>query len=259
MDGLKARFSRLDAAGNTFYFCDLAAWPFEASVRSELAKKLCTGFTGSHTDGLVFIGPGKKDSDFEWDFYNADGSNAEMCGNAARAAGFYLNKTSPQKLKTRIGIVEVGLAPSGAFASWGAQFESKWENEIMFQDQVIPYDFINTGVPHAVVEMDPFPELARELRKLPLHHIGGMNVTFVEQVGPGEVTAVTFERGVEDFTLSCGTGAVAAALWSKELSPELRIHQVSMPGGLLGVSFEIENRVMLTGPVKHDYDLEVNL
>lgn len=259
---IQIRLERLNSAGNTFLFCDLNQFPIESSERAQLVKKWCQGYQGFQTDGVVFY---QKISahNIKWDFYNQDGSIAEMCGNAARAMAKLLNG-EPQKqwtLTTLAGPVVLQNIPNQDRAQihWSLAAEAQWENDFIFEGQVVPYDFILAGVPHAIVELDPYPELAKALRASKQFHPGGMNVTFVEQTTPGEVTAVTFERGVEDFTLACGTGAIAAAIWSRELNPELNHHWVTMPGGVLEVYFNDATQVTLTGPVFKEFSLEVML
>lgn len=256
------KFTRLTSAGNTFLFCSLNDQPFELAERGELAVRLCNEFVGFRTDGMVFVeklGSNKA----KWDFYNGDGSPAEMCGNAARAVACYYQANEPLVLDTRIGKVtvkSVDLANGLYSATWVIPGEAKWENDFQMNGQTsMSFDYVDSGVPHAILEMEPFPELAKELRQFKGLSKNGMNVTFVEQTSPGEVTAVTFERGVEDFTLACGTGAVAAAIWSKELNPELNIHEIKMPGGLLTVTLKEANLVELTGPSQIDFVMEVEL
>jgi len=253
------QFYRFNASGNTFILCDLDLQPFDETDRPELVKKLCNEFVGFRSDGFIFL---KKINaqEVEWDFYNSDGSSAEMCGNATRAVACYLQVQSPVILKTSIGNIEIGQSNQNQYyARWKILAEAVWEQEFNYQGHLIAYDYLNTGVPHAVVEMNPHLELAKKLRSFQGHSSEGMNVTFIESKFPGEVTAVTFERGVEDFTLACGTGAVAAAIWSKELSPELKSHEVEMPGGILEVTF-LENEVIeLTGPAQLDFKFEVEL
>lgn len=261
MRDLSFQFHRLNSTGNTFILCDLDTQPFSKEDRPGVARRLCSQFVGFRSDGFIFLKQ-LSESQFEWDFYNADGSQAEMCGNATRAVACYLQIQKPVNLKTQIG--EVTLASKdlkkGIFSSqWSIQSETHWEQEIEFQGHFVTYDFCDTGVPHGIVEMDPYIELARKLRHLKAHNSNGMNVTFVESQSPGEVIAVTYERGVEDFTLSCGTGAVAAAIWSKELNPELKSHQIQMPGGALLVTFKEDSLIELSGLSKLDFKFEVNL
>lgn len=259
---IQVRLDRLNAAGNTFLFCDLNQFPIEAKERSVLVKKWCEGYQGFQTDGVVFYQTTSAQS-LKWDFYNRDGSVAEMCGNAARAMAKLLNAEAQKQwtLSTLAGPIILQNIPNQERAQvlWSLNAEAKWENDFEFSGQIIPFDYILAGVPHAIVEADPFPEFAKALRSSKQFHAGGMNVTFVEQTTPGEVTAVTFERGVEDFTLACGTGAIAAAYWSRELNPELNHHWITMPGGVLEVYFDQKGQVTLTGPVVKEFTVEVAL
>lgn len=252
-------FKRINSCGNTFFFCDLDIYPFELMDRPDVVKKMCQSFVGFRTDGFVFIKK-KAPSHFEWDFYNGDGSKASFCGNAARAAAIFLNEKKNVYLDTEIGQVELGfdLKTKKLWVEWNLKEDISFEKDYDFNGYSVVFDYFNTGVPHAVVEMDPYLELAQSLRKETFMNPGGMNVTFIESLGPGEINAVTYERGVEDFTLSCGTGAVAAALWSKDLNPELSNHLVKMPGGDLLVTFN-SDKVKLLGEVKQEFVVEVEL
>jgi len=255
------QFFRLNSAGNTFTLCDLDRQPLAKEERPEIAKKLCTGYIGFTSDGCIFLNKTGTGS-YEWDFYNSDGSHAEMCGNATRAVACFLNIKDSVMLKTRAGIIRLSR-PNPKLniysAQWSLKADVAWEQEFNFCGHNVSYDYANTGVPHAILEMEPYVELAKDLRRHKAHHPRGMNVTFVESRSPGELVAVTFERGLEDFTLSCGTGAVAAALWSKECYPELKNHQVQMPGGNLLVTFLTEDLIELSGPSQLDFKFEVEL
>ena len=255
------RMTRMSGAGNTFLFWDARFQKVPRESRSGIARFLCDSFTGFYTDGLVFIDhQAGMNGDFQWDFYNSDGSHAEMCGNAARCAALYFNQkaagpaevsfmTTAGLIKARVlepQLVEVlmpELNDEGKFLS------------IQIQKKASEFFFVNTGVPHLVVEDEPNDELAKLLRHAPELGAAGANITFFTEVGPGEVEAITFERGVENFTLACGTGAVAAAAFSKMKNPLLRKHQVEMPGGSLRVEWVSNKQALLTGPAQFEFDL----
>ncbi len=273
---MNIHLTRWTSTGNTFFILDLNDFPFEKIERPNLVKNLCQNIVGFQTDGFIFISylknnldqknklKSEEPLDASWDFYNSDGSPADMCGNAARAVALFFEKFYNQnkiKLKTQIGNVDLqskkDQAPS---ASWDlGQLGGKWDQVLSWNQISIEFDFLNTGVPHVVVESDPDYELAKHLRHDKEISMEGSNVTFVEHKAPGELEAVTFERGVEDFTLSCGTGAVAAALWSKQISPELLVHTIFMPGGQLEVKFIDDTRIELKGMVTHDFSMEVEV
>ena len=186
---------------------------------------------------------------FECDFYNRDGSRAEMCGNLSCCLILYARKTG--LAKNEIFDFKVGKEKVKAFKQSGKYWAGianpapvKSGLFVEFQGTKTPYNFISPGVPHGVLEwkeqLDPsflYP-LALELRhKNPLNEKTGMNVTFFSVQKNHSLKAMTFERGVEDWTKACGTGALAAALvFSHKYSLQNRnVIPVEMPGGLLEV------------------------
>ena len=186
---------------------------------------------------------------FECDFYNRDGSRAEMCGNLSCCLILYALETGLAKEGTFNFMV--GEEKVTAFKHSGKYWAGvtnpdpvKSGFSVKFQETLIPYHFICPGVPHGVVEwkqkLNPsvLRPLARELRhKNPVNKKAGMNVTFFSVEKDQSLKALTFERGVEDWTKACGTGAIAAALvFSNKytLANKNRI-SVEMPGGVLEV------------------------
>jgi diaminopimelate epimerase len=118
--------------------------------------------------------------------------------------------------------------------------------------------FVNTGVPHFVVKKAPDKALAQKLRFHPEFADAGANVTFMEALSKTEAKAVTFERGVEDFTQACGTGAVAAACLMAFENKVEDIYKIQMPGGLLEVEkVKLHDQPLLTGPVKIEFKMEL--
>lgn len=254
-DFLPVTITKMSGAGNTFALIDArpgSAWQDnEKSLgisRPEFVKKICNMTLGLAVDGVLFIEAGSPGFDYNWDFYNSDGSTAEMCGNAARCAARYCFESfanSPQgllKFKTGAGLVEVQSIsekevrvrmPEARFLQKLIELKTK-------SSSVEKFSLVNTGVPHLVqkihkIEDAPgLKEMAREARS---HHDlkpAGANVTFYAEVSGGRINAVTFERGVEDYTQACGTGAVAAALVYADQKGLSQV-EVKMPGGLLKV------------------------
>jgi diaminopimelate epimerase len=249
-------WTRWSGAGNTFYIADswTGGWNCSESLRSNYAKKICNLFTLAPTDGLLYIEP-CDNYDFKWDFYNSDGSRAEMCGNAARCAAQYFFK----RIKEKNEIEFLTLAgPIGARILDSSQVAVRMPKQTEHPSFINEIFYINTGVPHLVVEGNPDIARARSLRPLPGPR--GSNVTFVTKLGRNTCEACTFERGVENFTAACGTGAVAAALYLKNKfqidSLEANQYQIQMPGGLLQVeNASFNSSPLLLGPVEHCYDL----
>ncbi len=256
----------MHGAGNSFVLTENLHGELQGEDLESLALRLCRS---ASTDGLIVLVPAA-DADFGMLFFNSDGSRGEMCGNGARCLARYgvehgLSR-DPQhiRIKTPAGPVlarrldaatyEVRLnEPSVAEAhrpaeALGAVFDCAY------------VELGSPGIPHAVVEtpeaafeaLDALRERGRALRRSPVFPRGA-NVSFVCFTDEERVRAVTFERGVEDFTLACGTGcgaiAVALSLRGKLPGGELT---VDMPGGTLRVSLRREGErvadLRLVGP-----------
>jgi len=267
----------MHGAGNDFVILDGRALTLPDSSLPELARRLCAAHTGVGADGMMLVVPAEKGGDYAMRFYNSDGSLGEMCGNGARCI-------------CRWG-VEQGLAGEAPCVETTAGLvtgerldRSRYRvrlNDPSVLDLHRPVTLDGTeydcayvelgdpGIPHAVLLLPDWDERDKEsLRKLgrALRHADvfprGANVSFVRQTGPDTVRAVTYERGVEDFTLACGTGcgSIAAALTLRGLVPGGRV-TVSMPGGELGVSLTRTaggvRDIFLTGPTCLVYEAEV--
>lgn len=250
-------FIKAEATGNDFIIIDLIdsqlndlfTSAFGATPRPSLVKKLSDRHFGLGADGVVFLeGHATPASDFSWDFYNSDGGSAEMCGNAARAVSLYIHLSRDKKslrFQTRVGVVFAQIHSCNDIeVELPAIREQKWDEQNT--------DFVNSGVPHVVVRTDDIRN-HKQMREIALMHRlrpefkqSGTNVTFVRTLGPHAIESVTFERGVDDFTLACGTGAIAAAHSVLRGKPNQNV-QVTVPGGKLGVEFK-DGRPHLRGP-----------
>jgi diaminopimelate epimerase len=247
---------KAEATGNDFLVVDLldsskaGLWEreFGGKTRSDLVKTLCDRYTGLGADGMVFLEP-KSGVNFKWDFYNSDGSSAEMCGNAARAVSHYVGLVTGQKdlkFETRVGVIRSEVHGAGDIE---VQLPAIAEQE--FGEA---FDFIRPGVPHVVVraknldDIAGLTEQALSIKALPRFKRDGTNVTFIRTVGDNHLQAKTHERGVEGFTKSCGTGAIAAA-HSVLRGAEGRTIQVDVPGGRLSVVWK-QGQPILRGPAR---------
>lgn len=272
--------TKMSGAGNTFSLIDAragSAWEsFEKKLgmsRRTFAKLVCDRVLGVGTDGLLFIQSGSSGADFTWDFYNSDGSSAEMCGNAARCAARYcqenLNAENSSKIRfqTEAGLVVTEILEQGKIRVrmpeariLNKQLELKTKSSATEE-----FAYVNTGVPHLVQKIHnisdsvALKDMAKEVRSHPDLMPAGSNVTFYAEAALGEINAVTFERGVEDFTLACGTGAVAAALIYSEESAQTNV-QVQMPGGVMQVHFTPgDSHPLMTGDAVFVGDFKYNL
>lgn len=253
------QFTKMSGAGNDFIVIDardpgfnrLLKEEYAVESRAEFARLLCRRGHGIGADGVVLVEP-SGEVDFSWDFYNSDGSHAEMCGNAARCVARYAElkgiAKKEMRFKTTAAIVKAKILESGAV------------QVMMLPPRLVEKELpvlIDAGVPHAVVKESKLND-TRKLRDIALTNRypkkagpRGSNVTFYALTGPGALDAISFERGVEDFTLACGTGAMAAAFAAKLEQPAQSVFEVRMPGGRLEVEFPAEqNVVLLRGPAQ---------
>ncbi len=266
------------ATGNDFLVVDLRLnsqmekWAeFSKGLdRQEWTQRVCDRIEGVGADGLIFLNPNLEEGyDFSWDFFNSDGSSAEACGNAARVAvAFWCDQNSDSygTIRFRAGMnlvkgrkikddeYEVEL-PKPKLLMKQAVFEVHGEK--------ILCDLVDSGVPHLLVSNEDGQRnlnLAKSLRSHKLLDEFGANVTFWKSSGDRRVEAVTFERGVENFTMACGTGAIAAAWKRCSFDPDAKGEIcVTMPGGELKISFEREEGVCLSGCVRPVFQGEVFL
>lgn len=192
------------ASGNDF----LIFHAFKKEDRALLAKELCDRHYGFGADGLIVLVP-HDELDFEWQFYNSDGSEASMCGNGTRAAGLYAydNQLAGKKQSFLTG---AGVIKTEIYETNTVETELTEPKEIMekFSENGFEWTLIDTGVPHLVTNCAKGffdKEIAREMR-----HKYNANVNFYH-FDKERLYVRTFERGVEDETLACGTGMAACA------------------------------------------------
>ena len=256
------RYTKMHGAGNSFLLTENLRGELRGENLSVLALRLCKE---KGTDGLIVLIPAE-DADFGMLFYNSDGSLGEMCGNGARCVARYgyEHGLAPDPQAIRI-LATAGLVTGKRVSRERYRIRlndpSVIELHRMAEGEDCAYiELGKPGIPHAVVEvwaeafddLDALRERGRRLR----HSASfpkGANVSFACLEGGNRVRAITFERGVEDFTLACGTGsgaiAVALSLRGRVSGDAAEIH---MPGGTLAVSFTREGErakdLLLTGP-----------
>ena len=180
-----------------------------------LARKVCDRKYGIGADGLLLLEKSKK-ADIRMRIFNVDGSEAEMCGNGARCTALWA-KSKNLKIETKAGIIESEVVNSNVKIKLTDPKDIKLGIPIRVNNRLLKLDFINTGVPHAVIFVEGLEKievsaLGREIRYHRQFAPAGTNVNFVEVVDNNSIQVRTYERGVEDETLACGTGSVASAL-----------------------------------------------
>lgn len=218
-------FWKMQGSGNDFVLIDHRRPLIADADRIGFVKKVCTPKFGVGADGLIFIEPSDR-ADFSWRFFNADGSEAEMCGNGGRCAArfAFLNGIGQRELafETLAGIIHAEVTGRRVKLELTRPQGLKLHLDIPLATGTRTGHFINTGVPHVVIPVDdlegtPVAEVGRAIRFHPHFGPAGTNVNFIRILGPQDLEVRTYERGVEDETLACGTGSVAAALIASRL------------------------------------------
>lgn len=262
------QFVKMQGAGNDFIILNDLDGSIKQEEFSNLASRLCQRRLSVGADGMIIVLPADGNADFRMLFYNADGSLGEMCGNGARCICRYAyeNKLSgeEQVFETTAGIVRGRRIDK---TNYQVKLNSPSHIDLVHSVQVpgismdVSYIELGTpGLPHCVAPIDDLEKIGsdrlRSLGKALRYYKDfpkGANVTFVQILDRSHLKAVTYERGVEDFTLACGTGcgatATAMTLLDK-VAPEGV--QIDMPGGKLYVNLRIINGevvdIFLTGP-----------
>lgn len=265
----KLAFTKMNGAGNDFVVLDNR----DGSLRLDAARiaRLCDRHRGVGADGLLAVEPARGTADFRMRYYNSDGGEAEMCGNGARcfakfAATLLDRPREDLRFETEAGEISAQLLPNGD-VKLGMSAPHSFAEPVVLDLEGTPTEvhFLNTGVPHAVVFVEDLD--ATDVRKMgallryhPHFAPKGTNVNFVREE-PGEGIAIrTYERGVEDETLACGTGVVACALLHHLRSGARSPVSVRVRGGdLLRVEFQPGPRgefssVFLQGPADLVYE-----
>jgi diaminopimelate epimerase len=263
----------MHGGGNDFVLIDHRARFLPEAGQPAFARRVCHRQVGVGADGLILIENSEK-ADFGWRFYNADGSEPEMCGNGGRCAARFavLQGLAPAALsfETLAGIIHAQVNGRRVRLEMTGVGGLKLEQTIPLDGETLTGHFIRVGVPHVVIpvadlEQVPVTSWGREMRFHALFQPAGTNVDFVSFGGPRELFLRTYERGVEDETLACGTGAVAAALVAARLgraaSPAtvhtrggeaLTVHFQPQGDGFTGVALEGEALVVFQGELWAD-------
>ena len=210
-------FTKMVASGNDFVILNRKP----RGPLASFARLICDRRFGVGADGLLLLEKVRQEQ-IAMRIFNADGSEAEMCGNGARCAALWAKKTgisvkSPVRIKTKAGIIDSLVMRDTVRIKLTDPRNLMLNLSLKINGRALGLSFINTGVPHAVLFADKVDGidvvgLGRQVRNHRFFQPRGTNVDFVQVEGPDSVRLRTYERGVEDETLACGTGSVAAAL-----------------------------------------------
>lgn len=230
----KIEFYKLQASGNDFILLDNLKVKNKPSATfyRKFAKKYCSRKLSIGADGLLVIEPSKKAS-FKMRIFNADGSEAQMCGNGACSVGLWAHTRKKKNInfETEAGIIEAKVEGRGKSVRVKIKTSVPFglKMDLPLSGGKMKVNFINTGVPHVVIfvqglEKIDVDRIGREVRFHKQFRPAGTNVNFVEMKGKNSLSIRTYERGVEAETLACGTGIIASAIisWFK-LNSRLRV------------------------------------
>ncbi|MEM7602755.1 MAG: diaminopimelate epimerase, partial [Verrucomicrobiota bacterium] len=225
-------------------------------------------------DGFLAVEPAQNGADFRMRYYNADGGEAEMCGNGARCFARFVNQLQGGTLEsttfeTIAGTIKADFLGENVRIQLSEPFDLSLGNNLTVDGIAMAVHSVNTGVPHAVTFVDeldsvPIKTHGSEIRHHSHFAPAGTNVNFVGILGPAHIAIRTYERGVEDETLACGTGMVACAIIHHELKGEASPIRVDVAGGdTLEVAFEkdangVYQNVTLLGPADFTFDGTLN-
>lgn len=267
----KIRFSKVVGTGNDFILIDTRKTSVPGSL-AQLASTWCDRKQGIGADGLLVVGDSKK-ADARMRIFNSDGSEAEMCGNGLRCVGWYLHATDHGKktisVQTGAGVMDThitGKERVRIFMTPPKQF--RLGLEVSVAGKRYPLHAVNTGVPHAILLVSDLARvdlnaLGPAIRHHRLFQPAGTNVNLVRIQSSHQLTIRTYERGVEDETLACGTGSVAAAVIGTALGRLKPPIQITTAGGeKLTVGFrqgrEPWQGLYLEGPARILFQGELN-
>lgn len=256
----KINFTKMVASGNDFVLMRYLSTGYNLS---QLARKVCDRKFGIGADGLLILEPSKK-ADIRMRIFNADGSEAQMCGNGARCSALFAGKKSIV-IETKAGIIESLINKYNVKIKLTKPKNLKLNIPITIDGKISYVNFINTGVPHAVIfvknldKLDVF-KYGRKIRHHKKFSPYGTNVDFIRVLDKTSIKLRTYERGVEDETLACGTGAAASAIIAGckfNLLDRNMLKVFTKGGELLKVYFDRTNNIFknvwLEGKVRIAY------
>jgi diaminopimelate epimerase len=260
------RFTKMNGAGNDFVMIDNRAG--EVRLEPEQIVRICDRHRGVGADGILLLEKGSNGADFRMRYYNRDGGEAEMCGNGARCFARFATKIAkaPAKIsfQTPAGLIRGELQGELVTLQMSEPKDLSLDLDVVANGSNEHVHFINSGVPHVVVPVSIAADVdvrkrGEALRRHAKFSPVGANVNFIEKRGPKKISIRTYERGVEDETLACGTGVVASALiFAATEKVDGPIGVTVRSGSELAVDFKRAGdqftNVTLTGPAEFAFE-----
>ena len=213
-------FWKMSGSGNDFILIDNRDGKIIETDMNRLVERACRRRESVGADGMIFVMNSNK-HDFSWKFFNADGGEVEMCGNGGRCVArfAYLKGIAGREMtfETMVGPISADVRDRVVKVLMPTPSGLKTDIDLPLEPGCVTMDFINIGVPHVVIQVEnltdhPVVEQGRSLRYHSMFAPAGTNANFIHVKGRDFIEIRTYERGVEDETLACGTGAIAAAL-----------------------------------------------
>lgn len=239
---MKISFDKYEGAGNDFIMLDNRSGQY-SSLRPQQLRNLCDRNYGIGADGVILVSA-TPDADFEMHYYNSDGNPSSLCGNGGRCTVAFANRYEMIGDKTRFKAID-GLHEAKLLSPSLVRLHMQDVSQLDMQNGAVVLD---TGSPHYVQLVDTLSSLAikkegAKIRYSEAYRAAGINVNFLQKQENTSFAIRTYERGVENETLACGTGAVAGALAMHHLGETAGARQVEMHalGGSLKVEFDFHD------------------
>lgn len=246
----KIEFYKMSGSGNDFIIVDNRDKIVDETDLANFIVKVCRRKMSVGADGFILV-ENTEGADFKWRFFNSDGSVAEMCGNGARCVARFAYLTGiagpEMSFETGAGIVEALVAGESVKIKMTDPSDLKTDYPLELKDRSISVSSINTGVPHVVMVTDTLDDvevvkMGREVRFHDMFAPAGTNVNFICPIKDDTIGIRTYERGVEDETLACGTGSVAGALiMARKMKIDAPINVLTRSGVILKIYYKEKN------------------
>jgi diaminopimelate epimerase len=258
------KFYKVSGAGNDFVLIDNRENQLTCDLNN-LAQELCGKQQGQDVDGMLLVE--KSDTvDFKMRIFNSDGSEVDMCGNGARCIALFSYKHNivgkDMVFETMAGNIEAQVTDENMVKlKMSSPSGLRLDFSLELEDRNLNINFLDTGVPHVVIFVDDIEntevyKIGKAIRNHKEFAPAGTNINFVKIADNNKIYVRTYERGVEDETLACGTGSVASAIISGiEKNLQSPVSVITRGGSILNIYFDIIdkeniNDVYLQGEAK---------